>query len=64
MFPSPASAGVCFRQFRTIVRIKILERNMWILIAVIAAGALAHLWRQWHVLARQLPDAAEHLVLF
>jgi hypothetical protein len=37
---------------------------MWILIAAIAVGALAHLWRQWRALLRQLPDCAEHLVLF
>jgi hypothetical protein len=41
-----------------------LELAMWILIAAIAAGALAHLWRQWRALLRQLPDCAEHLVLF
>lgn len=37
---------------------------MWILIPVVAAGALASLWLQWRALLRQLPDCAEHLVLF
>jgi len=40
------------------------EQAMWILIAALAAGVLAHLWRQWRALLRQLPDCAEHLVLF
>jgi hypothetical protein len=40
------------------------EPTMWILIAVIAAGLVAQLWRQWRALLRQLPDCAEHLVLF
>ena len=40
------------------------EPAMWILIAVITAGLVAHLWRQWRALLRQLPDCAEHLVLF
>lgn len=37
---------------------------MWILIPVVAVGALAGLWLQWRALLRQLPDCAEHLVLF
>lgn len=39
---------------------------MWILIAALALAlaVLAHLWRQWRALLRQLPDCAEHLVLF
>jgi hypothetical protein len=37
---------------------------MWILIPAGALGASAILLRQWRVLLRQLPDCAEHLVLF
>jgi hypothetical protein len=37
---------------------------MWILIPAGAIGATAILWRQWRALLRQLPDRAEHLVLF
>lgn len=37
---------------------------MWILIPVGAMGATAVLWLQWRALLRQLPDCADHLVLF
>lgn len=37
---------------------------MWILIAAVALAVLAHLWRQCRALLRQLPNCAEHLVLF
>ncbi len=37
---------------------------MWILIAVIAVTAAASVWLQWRALLKQLPDCAEHLVLF
>jgi len=37
---------------------------MWIVIAVIAIAAGARIWLQWRALLRQLPDRAEHLVLF
>lgn len=36
---------------------------MWIVIAI-AAAAAAYLLRQWRGLLAQLPDRAEHLVLF
>ena len=37
---------------------------MWILIAIIAVPAGAGAWLQWRALLRQLPDRAEHMVLF
>ncbi len=37
---------------------------MWIVIAVIVTSAGASVWLQWRELLRQLPDRAEHLVLF
>ncbi len=37
---------------------------MWIVIAALAAAAAAYLLRQWRALLAQLPDRAEHLVLF
>ena len=37
---------------------------MWTVIAVIAIPAGARIWLQWRALLRQLPDRAEHLVLF
>lgn len=37
---------------------------MWIVIAVIAVTAGARVWLQWRTLLKQLPDCAEHLVLF
>lgn len=37
---------------------------MWILIALAVLAVTACLWRQWTALLRQLPDRAEHLVLF
>ncbi|MCS3507943.1 hypothetical protein M2361_003737 [Achromobacter sp. JUb104] len=37
---------------------------MWMLIAALALAVLAYLWRQWRALLRELPDCAEHLVLF
>lgn len=37
---------------------------MWILIPVAALGVWGALWLQWRALLRQLPDCAEHLVLF
>ncbi len=37
---------------------------MGILIALAVVAIIAYLWRQWTALLRQLPDRAEHLVLF
>lgn len=37
---------------------------MWILIPLGAIGVAAVIWRRWRSLLRQLPDRAEHLVLF
>ncbi len=37
---------------------------MWIVIAVIAVSAGGSVWLQWRELLKQLPDHAEHLVLF
>lgn len=37
---------------------------MWILIPIGALGVSSVLWRQWRALLHQLPDRADHLVLF
>lgn len=37
---------------------------MWILIPIGALGVSCVLWRHWRALLRQLPDRADHLVLF
>ncbi|CAB3665457.1 hypothetical protein LMG1873_00824 [Achromobacter piechaudii] len=37
---------------------------MWISIVLAVSAIIAILWRQWRALLRQLPDRAEHLVLF
>ncbi|EFF78072.1 hypothetical protein HMPREF0004_0581 [Achromobacter piechaudii ATCC 43553] len=40
------------------------ESVMWISIVLAVSAIIAILWRQWRALLRQLPDRAEHLVLF